>query len=144
MHKTNISLELFKSDSTWSEKLFLVWFSKIPWIYKNNLNRCVPFLVAQLVLTNHRITRLEAKEILRYWCKQGFLSLQRFRGYKIEPAGISAILNRINISEFYQSFGLDLNDDPTILAAIAQKAKQDVKLWLKHAPHGLRIDEDDK
>jgi hypothetical protein len=124
-------------ESEWDEKLFLVWLSRLPSIFKRNLNRCIPFLIAEMTLANSKITRKEAREILRYWCTRGFLKLEKFKGYKIKPEAISAIFEKKTIFDFYKNFGLEFVDNPIILKAISNKANADTEFWLKHAPHKL-------
>jgi hypothetical protein len=139
-----IDFEPYEPES-WDEKLFLIWLSRLPPLFRRNLdNRCIPFLIAEMTLANSKITRKEAREILRHWCAKGFLKLYKYKGYRIEPEAITAILNKTSILQFYQNFGLEFVDNPIILNAIAKKANSDTQFWLKNAPHGLGRDKNDK
>jgi hypothetical protein len=123
-----IVFEPYEPES-WDEKLFLIWLSRLPPIFKRNFSRPIPFLIAEMTLANSKITKREAREILRFWCKKGFLKLHKFKGYEVKPEAIAAIFKKRTMFDFSKNFGLEFVDNSVILRAIEDKAESDAKLW---------------
>lgn len=88
----------FKPDIL--KKMFLLFYDKLPQFYIRNINKTIPFVIAELVLCNHRITKEDAKEILKQFVNQGYLELVKFKGFRINSGKISGFTD---FKKFYGS-----------------------------------------
>jgi len=132
-----IDFSAYKSDDTY-KKLFAIWFYRLPELYRRNLKRPIPFLISTLTLSNSKITKPEAKTLLKIFVKQGWLETVRFKGYRLTAKAIKEILNDLTIFEFCRNFGIDTVNSQTFAQAVYEKAQEDSEFWLKNCPHGLR------
>jgi hypothetical protein len=134
-----VDFSAYKSDDTY-KKLFAIWFYRLPELYQRNLKRPIPFLISTLTLSNSKITKREAKTLLKTFVKQGWLETVQFKGYRLTVKAIKEILNDMTVFEFLNNFGIDVVNSRTFAQAVYEKAQEDTEFWLKHAPHGLRRD----
>jgi len=133
-----IDFSTLKSDNDRTlEKLFLLFLRRLPTIYQNNFRKTIPFTIAEITLCNHRISKEDAKIILKEFVKRGFLDIVKYRGFKVDFTNLSKLLENKLLIEFANRYGLDVVCSPFFQQMVYTKANADAEFWLKNAPHKL-------
>jgi hypothetical protein len=86
-----INSQTYKSDKQTLVKLFYFFISRLPSIYRHK-DKTIPFVVAEVTLCNHRISREDARKLLKEFQQLGLLESVKFRGYRITPKACRAWL----------------------------------------------------
>jgi hypothetical protein len=88
------------------EKLFIIFLNSLPSIYLVK-NKVIPFTLGYVTLGNFRITKKDAKHLLREFCKKGWLIPVKFRGFKINIQKALKILKNSEMGKFCKDFRID-------------------------------------
>ena len=88
------------------EKLFIIFLNSLPSIYLVK-NKSIPFSISYAALGNFRITKKDAKHLLREFCKKGWLIPVKFRGFKINIQKALKILKNSEMGKFCKDFRID-------------------------------------
>ena len=88
------------------EKLFILFLNSLPSIYLVK-NKVIPFTIGYVTLGNFRITKKDAKHLLREFCKKGWLIPVKFRGFKINIQKALKILKNSEMGKFCKDFRID-------------------------------------